>query len=89
MPLKITPSCEIDDLIDEIGSISGQSYDTIESVLMDTYIYPETRKTFLMKDSKTGQILCSIPKGLEWLEDSLQTIFSTADVSKLYVTIAI
>tara|TARA_Y100001960_G_scaffold321323_1_gene395854 strand:- start:75919 stop:76200 length:282 start_codon:yes stop_codon:yes gene_type:complete len=92
--LELTYSCEIDDLISEICEKTGKTYDEIESVMFDTHIYPESRKTFLMlsKDPSNDKetILTDNPNGsLQWLEDVLQDIFKELNIRSVYVTEAI
>jgi hypothetical protein len=92
--LELTHSCEIDDLISEICQKTGKTYDEIESVMFDTHIYPESKKTFLMLskeiDSDKETILTNNPNGsLQWLEDVLQDIFKELNIRSVYVTEAI
>jgi hypothetical protein len=92
--LELTHSCEIDDLISEICQKTGKSYDEVESVMFDSHIYPESKKTFLMlsKDLNSDKetILTDNPNGsLQWLEDVLQEIFKELNIRSVYVTEAI
>lgn len=87
MPLKISYSCEIDNLIDEIVSKTKKDYDAVESALFSLHIYPENTKTFLMRD-QNGQILSDVGE-YHWLENALRKIFNEANINEIYITLAI
>jgi hypothetical protein len=95
MSLKTSLSCEIDDLIDEIMSISEKSYDEIESALITLCIYPENTKSFLMlqNEKDTKHVLDKFSlidhAELKWVDDVLIRIFNETKIDKVYVTHAI
>lgn len=94
MALSIKHSCEIEDLISEIQVHSEKDYDTVESALMTVGLYPESNKTFAMKNSLVGNgqdhsIVNDCPDELQWLEDAMQAIFDEVDITSVYITIAI
>lgn len=93
MTLKTSLSCEINDLIYEVVSYSKKTYDEVETAFLSAYLYPESRKTFIMFNSQKNSVLTDYvlkqnPE-LIWLDKALVSIFTTNNINSIYITEAI
>lgn len=85
--LKINNSCEIGDLMDEVGAKCDHTWGFIETAMFKCGIYPESTKTFLIRTDarKNGMVLVD-KEGYEWLDTILHKIFDEAGIDEVYVT---
>lgn len=94
MALNISLSCECDDLMEEVISISSKDYSEVESAFMTLGIYPESNKTFISwnndkKDSIIVDYNMKENPELKWVDDALVQIFKTENIDSIYITCAI
>lgn len=79
--LSVENSCEVDDLIREVMKHSNKSWEAVEHAFFDVGIYPQSTKTYIVRDS--------LGTGIKWLDVALTTVMVEANIKDVYITAAI
>lgn len=92
MALKVSNSCEIEDIREEVMRITSRGYDEVERAFENAGLTPENSKTFISLNSVNEKfhVLSSYTisenENLEWLDRALFIILSEARISSVYIT---